>query len=540
MDGKRIIQLQEQLESARTTTDGVWADVARYVVPELNGRFGGGGAVSNNRPEIGYALDTMPSVALDRCAAIMTQLATPHEQEYHDLRVSDDVLNDKVRVQRWLASVNQIIRRRRYGSRANFRRPADAMYRGITGFGSGAVMLVDGKDEGPKYAPVPIYNLFLATDPFGLIDRAHRRLRWDAKDIVRQFDPARVPEKIRDDANKDKSEQHEIIHAIWPADTIDPLRKDAAGMPFRSYYVLRDSKVVLEEGGYWKWPLPVFRYQVTDHDPYGWSPAMKAMGDIKSLQAYAQGNMEAAHAGLKPVLLAKADAVLPRNLQPGTVLPGGLDYSGNPTIRPLIEGRQFQPAMELMASIKETINDHFLVRMIQFLVDSPQMTATEVLQNAREQGILFAPTANLLYGDEALMGMIGWELDNASRNGALPEPPPELMEAYGDQASIEVEFDSPMTRNMQADKAVGIIKTYEFAGGIAQYDPTVMDSLDHDEALRYVSRFGGAPPTIMRPRDEAEARRAQRAQAQEAQQMVEALPKIAGAAKDMSMVDNAA
>ena len=532
MDAERIVRLQEALESERSSVEAIWTDVARYVVPELDRFFGGHETRQRNRTE--QVLDTMPSVALDRCAAILTALATPHEQEYHSLRTSDDSLNNKVRVQRYLAEVNAVIRRGRYGGKANFRRPSSVAYRSITAFGPGAVYLHDGGNEGPKYAAVQINNLYLAADPFGVINRAHRRLMWTPQDIVRQFPAERVPERVRKAAERDSQDRHEIIHAIWPNDKIEPGRQDMAGMPWHSYYLHRESKTILEEGGYQTWPLAVFRYQVYEPDPYGWSPAMKALGDIKMLQAYAKTNIRQAHFALDPVLLTKADGIPQINWRPGGMIPGGLDYAGNPMVKPAMEGANFAPAIDVTDRMRQTINEHFLVSMIQLLVDSPQMTATEVLQNAREQGILFAPTANLLYGDEALMGMIERELDIAGRNGMLPDPPPELVEAAGDGVSVDVEFDSPMTRNMSADVAVGIARTYEFANGVAQYDPGVLDILDHEEALRHMAKFQGAPPTVVRPRDEVARMQAERAQQQQQQQALEALPQIAGAAKDLS------
>lgn len=532
VEPERIARLQETLESDRSSVEAIWSDVARYVVPELDRFFGGHQVRQRNRPE--QVLDTMPSVALDRCAAILTALATPHEQEYHTLRVSDEKLNGKVRVQRYLHEVNALVRRARYGGKANFRRPSSIAYRSITAFGPGAIFLADGGQEGPKYAAVQINNLYLATDPFGVINRAHRRLMWTAEDILRNFPHERVPEKIHKEAARNSQERHEIIHAIWPNDDMKSGRIDKEGMPWLSFYVLREGRAMLEEGGYQTWPLAVFRYQVYEPDPYGWSPAMKALGDIKMLQAYAKTHIRQAHMALDPVLLTRADSIPQVNWRPGGMIHGGLDYAGNPIVRPAMEGANFAPAIELTDRIRQTINDHFLVNMIQFLVDSPQMTATEVLQNAREQGILFAPTANLLYGDEALMGMVERELDILSRNGDLPEPPPELVEAQQDGISVDVEFDSPMTRNMSADNAVGIARTYEFAANAAQYDPSIMYGLDHDEALRHMAKYQGAPPTIIRPRDEAQALRDKEMARQEAAQAAQALPQVAGAVKDLS------
>ena len=54
---------------------------------------------------------------------------------------------------------------------------------------------------------------------------------------------------------------------------------------------------------------------------------------------------------------------------------------------------------KMMDIEKAIIHDAFLVTLFQILIDTPQMTATEVLQRAQEKGMLLAPTAGRMQAE---------------------------------------------------------------------------------------------------------------------------------------------
>ena len=92
-----------------------------------------------------------------------------------------------------------------------------------------------------------------------------------------------------------------------------------------------------------------------------------------------------------------------------------------------------------------------------------------------------------------------------------------------DELELDVEYTSTLHIQQLADsRTAGIVKTYEYVGMIANYDPQALDNIDHDEAVRVGARsymeFG-----IIRDKKDVDTIREGRAQAQEQQmQMAQA------------------
>jgi hypothetical protein len=67
---------------------------------------------------------------------------------------------------------------------------------------------------------------------------------------------------------------------------------------------------------------------------------------------------------------------------------------------------------------------------------------------------------------------------------------------------------------------------------MAQFDPSVMDNLDPDEAIKVVQGAGRAPMRVLRDENEVKKIREARAQAQKAQQGMQAMQAMAATASD--------
>jgi hypothetical protein len=190
----------------------------------------------------------------------------------------------------------------------------------------------------------------------------------------------------------------------------------------------------------------------------------------------------------------------------------------------------------MMEQRRRVINDAFLVTLFQILVETPTMTATEVLQRAQEKGALLAPTVGRQQS-ETLGPLIERELNILDEQGVLPPPPPIMIEAQGE---YEIEYVSPLSRAMKAEEGVGILRTMEMVQPIAAVDPSVMDNFDFDEITRILADTNGAPRKILRGQDDIENMRTQRNQAQAIQAGLSAAPQAADAALKVSQIANQA
>jgi hypothetical protein len=127
------------------------------------------------------------------------------------------------------------------------------------------------------------------------------------------------------------------------------------------------------------------------------------------------------------VLLAHDDGNLGSfSLRAGALNAGGMSKDGKRLIDVLPTGN-IAVGEKMMEMEKAIIHDAFLITLFQILVDTPQMTATEVLERAREKGMLLAPTAGRLQA-EFLGPMIEREI-TCSRAGLDADLPQILIDA---------------------------------------------------------------------------------------------------------------
>ena len=262
---------------------------------------------------------------------------------------------------------------------------------------------------------------------------------------------------------------------------------------------------------------------------YGRSPAMLSLPSIKVLNEQKKTMLKQGHRVVDPVLLTHDDGILDTfSLKAGAINPGGVSAEGRPLVHTLPTGN-LAAGQELMDMERNVINDAFLVNLFQILVETPAMTATEVLERAREKGALLSPTMGRQQS-EMLGPMIERELDVLSKQGMLPEMPPALLEAEG---SFEVEYDSPLSRSQRAEEAAGFLRTFESAIAVVNttQDPSVLDNFNTDVIFRDLAEINAMPASWLNDEGQMQATREGRAQQQQMQQMVEAAPAAAGVMK---------
>ena len=231
-----------------------------------------------------------------------------------------------------------------------------------------------------------------------------------------------------------------------------------------------------------------------------------------------------------PLLLTEDGALSGFSLRPGSLNAGALTDQGLPLVVPLETRSRVELGIEMQQEEQKVINDSFYISLLQIITDSPQMTATEVLQRAQEQGMLLGPVSGRQ--QEFAGQLIEREIDLDSQAGLLPPMPPELAEAGG---RYKIVYDNPLTRIQKSSAAVGILRTIEGLAPLAGLNPGIMDVFDQDEMARELADANGVPTKLERPPEEVAAIRKQRADQQAAMQAVEALPKVAGAAKDVGL-----
>lgn len=484
-----------------------------------------------------YVFDSTGSIALSRFGSILDSLLTPQNAKWHSLRASDKNLNKNRDVRLWFESLNDLLFKTRYAPLANFTSQNQINYRMLGAYGSGCVFVDDllsvkGRKDGIRYRTIHMSGIYFRENHQGIVDTALRYYRQTARQAVQEFGEDMVPESIKEKAKSSPDTEFFFIHAVKPREDFDPLRPDIKGMPWGSYYVSVQEKMLVREGGFRVFPYCISRYEQSPGEVYGRSPAMDVLPALKTLNEEKKVLLKQGHRTVDPVLLAYDDGIIDGfSLKPGSINAGGVTAAGQPLIHPLPVGN-VQISKELMDDERQVINDAFLVTLFQILTEQPQMTATEVMERTREKGILLAPTIGRQQS-EYLGPMIDREIDILVSQGKIDPMPRALLEAKGEYT---VEYESPMARASKAEEATGFLRTLETAMNIAGQtgDPSVLDIFDFDICMPGYADIQGMPAS-WRSSDEmiAQRRQARQQQMQQAQ-AIQAAPGAAAITKSVA------
>lgn len=531
------------LESKRGIWERHWEEVALKVLPYYSTSFYSQGNMTPGQQRSQDQYDVTANAALWKFAAAMESMLTPANAKWHRLRATDPNLMKIRDVQLWFDQVNDTLFHYRYSPHSGYQANQHDGYVSLGAFGTGCLFTDQFRDptnptvRGLRYRNVHLGELFFATNFQGQVDKVYRRYKMTLRQIAQKWGEDRMTEGLRSQLNNKPEDEKEVIHIVKPRMNRDPGKMDSKNYRFASYYIIRETQTLMEEGGYRCFPYSTSRYITAPGELYGRSPAMNVLPSIKVLNEEKKTILKQGHRAVDPVLLAHDDGILDGfSLKPGAVNYGAVNSDGRPLVHTLPTGNM-QIGKELLDDERYAINDAFLVTLFQILVDTPQMTATEVLERAREKGALLSPTMGR-FQSESIGPQIEREFDLLMWQGLLPKPPQELVEA---QAEYKAEYDAPLNRAMRAEEAAGIMRSMQFAAEIAAQtqDPSVFDYFDTDAIIPELAAIQGAPYRFTRSQKDVEALRANRQQAQASQQLVQALPGIAALQKASTPEGNA-
>lgn len=543
---QQILSRQDQMEQVRFGYEPVWDLVSEFCAPDeprtnFKGRsaylYDNQAANTERRGSRIYA-NTIGS-AVDRLCAGLESLITPQSEKWHGF--STAAMNDKESEEEkeWGEGLRDFLFDIRYSPSANFVPGIQGCYRNIVRFGPAYLYAEPGWGEQLiYYCSIPINEGFISRNRWGEVDIFHRRYQRTARQVAQMMGYKNLPSIIQEMANDPaKREQKvELIHAIQPRD--ERKMYNLAGewiyldSPVASYHVLEQEAAIVLDKSFQTFPISCFNWRRAEGDAYGVSPTINALVTVREENEVRRTGLRALQQQTDPALGGSASLDFTPILNPGEFYSGVIDENGRQMIQPIVTGANPAAAFEYAQSRAEEIRDMLYVNLFQVLLNNPNMTATEALIRQEEKGSLLGPAGSIIQRGIAV---------NADRELSILEAkglydadsrfaPPESL--AGKQ--IRPTFTSPLDILRRAAEARDTIQVVTVAGQLAtaSQDPSVMDNIDSDEALKVIQSAGRSPARIMRRKDEVEALRASRAKAAEAQAGAAAMANAAKMAKD--------
>ncbi len=534
MDNDEIFTRFERMKRKRGVWESHWEEIAERVLPR-SAVFTGQREEGGKRTAKLY--DSTAALALERFASAVESLLTPRGARWHTLRSTDVTLNKRDEVRLWFDQVEQLMFSQRYSPKANFASQAHEGYMSLGAFGTGAMFVDEHPIRGMIYRAVHLGDIFISENENGRIDTVFRQMEVTARQALRMFADGDLSTDMQKLANDKPDDKVKLLHVVAPRTDRDPERGDRKNAVWFSAYFEVETKHMIEEGGFETFPYILSRYVTGPRETYGRSPAMTILPEIKMINEMSKTVIRAGQKVVDPpLLIADEGVIFPVNTNPGQSTFARMDGRNQVPVQPLHTGARVDIGFEMMEQRRKVINDAFLVTLFQILVETPQMTATEVLQRAQEKGALLAPTVGRQQ-TEMLGPLIEREFDILESQGELPPIPDVLIQAGAD---YEIEYVSPLSRAIKAEEGVGILRTLEMVQPIAAVDPGVMDNFDTDEITRTLADTNGAPQRILRNQDQIQEIRGQRGQAAAAQSLVAGAPQAADAALKVAQISQLA
>ena len=518
----------DALKSRRRTIETTWDVIERFVAPYKGEMFEDVTSehqIDWNKREI---YDTTAIMAHQNLAASVHGGMTNPKSQWFGLRFRDDNLNEDQAAKEWLVDVGDLVFQTLQES--DFDLEINESYLDLTSFGTSVLVeevVNEAVWEGVDFTAVPIKEMYFETDANDNALMFYRKLFWNPVQILDKFGDA-TPKDIRERAESpgDLDYKEEIIFAIYP-------RKGKQGpgsqavlapkeRPIASMYVRhKDATMLGVEGGYYDMPAFAVRWRKTTDSQWGNSPAMVALADVLTLNQLIGGG-----GGGELDLRSREKVIDPPTLTTERGLVGDLDLDpgGLTVVRSLDDIKTFENKARFDA-INDTINRlQMQIKEVFFLdkldlKESPEMTATEVIERTERMHRLLGPTVGRLQND-LLDPLVQRTFNILMRAGQLPAPPEQVVQAG---AEMDIEYLGPLARAQKTDVAQSIDRWLGSVMNMAQVDPGVLDIVDFDKAAREQAEALSIPPELMRGADEVrDMRAAQAAQAKKTQEMAEA------------------
>jgi len=496
----------DKLEADRGTWESHWQEILDYVMPRkaeitfLRSR-------GEKRTEVLF--DSTAITANNLLAASLQGTLTSPSLPWFSLKLRDDDANKVRDIQIWLEDTA----RRMYAvfNESNFNTEVHEMYLDLCSVGTSAIFVEEANEGflkgGLHFNTLHIAEYFIQENSTGRVDTLYRKYKMTARQAVQEFGEDNVGTKIKEAVKAKPDTQFNFIHAVEPTPDYERSvgMKAKTKLPFHSCHVCFEDKMVVRVGGYNEFPYLVPRWSKATGEIFGRSPSYNALPDIKTLNKAVEIGLKAWAKAIDPPLLVTDDGVIGRV----RMTPAGITVVRSDTaIKPLQIGSNWQITDLKENQLRTAIRQAYYSDQLQ-LQEGPQMTATEVQVRYELMQRLLGPTLGR-FQTEFLNPLIERVFGIMMRSDALMPRPSEM-----EGRNMDIEYVGPLARSQRMEEAIAVERLYQLAMQVVQVDPTVMDVINHEQAIRMRATLLGVPKTVLRGEDEVAEIREQRAAAQQ-------------------------
>jgi len=475
--------------------------------------------------------DATPRLAARALATALDGLLKAKSSRWFWLTVKDRKLLESHEIQLYLELKRELMWQAVYDVSARFAQRSSEVDLDLVLAGIGYLWIgMNSNKTGLAFKSFHPSTATIRENADGVVDSSTLTVQYTARQAVQRFGVEKIGRRTREALTgtaPQKAKKFKFVQLILPRDDRDAKKMGNLNMPFASVWIDVDSEHKISESGFEEFPLAIPRWETSPGDVYPRGPAAYSAPDARTLNTITKTLLVGGQMAVDPPKWVAADGML----SPVRTFPGGLTVIDGevaremkgPPIGQLDLAGNIPLGREMQNDYRIQIEKAFFKDIFDLPQEGPEMTATEIV--ARKEQFLrnIGPVFGRLEAD--YIGHITMRVHNLmERAGAFPPPPADL-----EDVPIQFEYISPIQQAKRQLDAAGFVRTMEILGPIASLKPEIMDNFDTDAVARDAPEYAGMPQKWIMSQEEVDATRQQRAEAQQAQQQLDAAEQGASA-----------
>jgi len=464
-------------QKRRSHWETLWQEAYDFALPQRSG-FTSDQSPGAARTETIYDATAMDAV--EQLAASMLGNLTPSWSQWFGLKPGPDLSSQEAEnLAPVLEKAAKIIQS--HFDRSNFSVEIHQCYLDLVVGGTASLSFEEAAPGGFsafKFTATPLTQIVLEEGDSGFLDGTFRMLQLTLEQLSGRYPFADIPQEVIKQAGKDPQARFKILEAVLPSGLV---------FDFTACLVeIGSQPIPLHVGRFEQSPVINFRWLKSPGEIYGRSPIMKALPDIKTANKVVELILKNASIAVTGIWQADDDGVLnPANIEltPGSIIPKAVGSKG---LQPLDMPGRFDVSQLILDSLQARIRHALLTDRLS-PINSPRMTATEVLERSAEMSLLLGATYGRLQS-ELLTPLITRAFSILRRRGEVPD-------IALDGRLVEVDYRSPLARS-QGQRNVQ--NTLSWINSVLAMGPDAALAVNLPQAARFLGEALGVPSDLIR------------------------------------------
>ena len=445
------IEFQSALRN-RGAWESDWQDCYAYALPQRSFRASADAINARRNDQL---FDGTAADAVEQLASSLLSELTPPWTRWVDLSHGTEIsVEERAYVAPSLERVSETLQS--HFDRSNFAVEIHQCYLDLVTAGTACLLFEEapiGHSSAFRFTAVPIHDVVFDEGADGRLDRVWRRLRLSPDQFEVRFGQ-KAPEADGENSNR----MIKVIESVQPSRT-----------GYRYLVVHEQAEKddgILAEGEFASNPFIGFRWLKAPGEPYGRSPVMTALPDIKTANKVVELVLKNASIAVTGIWQADDDGVLnPANIRlvPGTIIPKAVGSAG---LAPLVAPGRFDVSQIMLDDLRSRIRHALLVDRLG-AIHGPRMTATEVLERSAEMARVLGATHGRLQA-ELLSPLVARALNILTRRGEIP--PVQI-----DGRTVDLRYRSPLAAARDRSEAQSALTWLKTIGDMGPEASSVVD-----------------------------------------------------------------